>query len=165
MFDALGRQLPPWRAYPATLGRWLSSACVDMPVPCPASVPGTAPALGAFRATTAAAVVPPSLVAPEAATTTTTAAAAVQQQQIRRFLSGARTGVSGSQRAVLIEDACGGTAAGAAGVAGAAAPSRDPKAAPLAPGTGAAATAAGVAGPALGGPVVIVGFRLMERSD
>ena len=33
MFEAQGQQPPPWRAYPATVARWLSSACVDVPVP------------------------------------------------------------------------------------------------------------------------------------
>lgn len=33
MNEAVGRPLPPWRTFHANAGRWLSSACVDLPVP------------------------------------------------------------------------------------------------------------------------------------
>ncbi len=33
VFDSLQRQLPPWRTFQATHGRWLSSSCFDLAVP------------------------------------------------------------------------------------------------------------------------------------
>ena len=44
MYDSISRPLPPWRAFPATVGRWLSSACVDLPVPTAAVATVTAAA-------------------------------------------------------------------------------------------------------------------------
>lgn len=37
-FEAFGKQLPPWRGYAGTVGRWLSKAFVDVPAPSVAGV-------------------------------------------------------------------------------------------------------------------------------
>ncbi|GAX77427.1 hypothetical protein CEUSTIGMA_g4872.t1 [Chlamydomonas eustigma] len=33
VFESQGKQLPPWRTFPATVGRWLSNCCVDLAIP------------------------------------------------------------------------------------------------------------------------------------